>query len=293
MAADLPLIVIVGPTASGKTGLAIQLAKDFGGEIISADSRAIYRDLDIGTAKPSLSEQQGIPHWGINLVNPGERFTAVDFKEYAEGKIQDIRARGHVPFLVGGTGLYIDAVVYDFQFPNIGEDLERRQVFEKMTIAELHEYCNNNNIRLPENKMNKRYVVNSILRNGRALERRQEPRDDCIVVGISTEKEILKQRITDRAEVIFNSEVVVEAKHAAARYGWDNEAMTGNVYPLIHKLVKGELSFDDAKEKFRVLDWRLAKRQLTWLRRDEHIKWFSLDDAHTYLTRFLEPLNNS
>ena len=102
---SLPLIVIVGPTASGKTGLSIKLAKKFNGEIISADSRAIYRGLDIGTAKPSIEERQGVVHWGIDLVNPGEYYTAADFKRYAYAKIDDIRSRGHLPILAGGSGL--------------------------------------------------------------------------------------------------------------------------------------------------------------------------------------------
>ena len=100
-----PLIVIVGPTASGKTSLAIKVAQQFSGEIISADSRAIYRGLDIGTAKPSMKERDGVVHWGFDLVNPGERFTVADFKRYADAKIVDIRLRGKVPILVGGTGL--------------------------------------------------------------------------------------------------------------------------------------------------------------------------------------------
>ena len=115
------VIVILGPTGSGKTGVAIEIAKAVGGEIISADSRAIYKGMDIGTAKPSLEEQDGVPHFGLDLVKPGERFTVADFKEYAEQKIAEIRSRGHVPIIAGGTGLYIDALVYDYQFGNDNE----------------------------------------------------------------------------------------------------------------------------------------------------------------------------
>ena len=109
-------IVILGPTGSGKTGVSIKIAKAIGGEIISADSRAIYKGMDIGTAKPSKEEQDGVPHFGIDLVEPGERFTVADWKAYAEEKIAEIQARGHVPMIVGGTGLYIDALVYDYHF---------------------------------------------------------------------------------------------------------------------------------------------------------------------------------
>ncbi|HUC96116.1 MAG TPA: isopentenyl transferase family protein, partial [Candidatus Saccharimonadales bacterium] len=102
---DIPLVVIVGPTASGKTGLAIELAKQHRGEIICADSRSIYKGANIGTAKPSKAERANVPHWGLDLVNPGEYFSVADFKEYANKKISEIRSRGNVPFLVGGTGL--------------------------------------------------------------------------------------------------------------------------------------------------------------------------------------------
>ena len=108
--------VIVGPTGSGKTGAAIEIAKKVSGEIISADSRAIYKYMDIGTAKPTAEEQAQVPHWGLDLVEPGERFTVADWKAYAEEKIEEILSRGYVPIIAGGTGLYIDALVYDYQF---------------------------------------------------------------------------------------------------------------------------------------------------------------------------------
>src|SRR5664279_14928 len=136
----LPLVVITGPTASGKTGLAIELAHQFGGEIICADSRTIYRGMDIGTAKPTPVERLLVPHWGLDLVDPGEYFSVADFKKYADQKIIEIRARGRIPFLVGGTGLYIDAVIYDYRFgPPANADLRSR--LEKLTIDELYAYC--------------------------------------------------------------------------------------------------------------------------------------------------------
>ena len=116
-----PVVVILGPTGSGKTGVSIKIAKAINGEVISADSRAIYKGMDIGTAKPSVEEQDGVPHFGIDLVEPGERFTVADWKAYTEEKIEEIRARGHVPMVVGGTGLYIDALVYDYQFKSGSE----------------------------------------------------------------------------------------------------------------------------------------------------------------------------
>ena len=265
---EAPLVVIVGPTASGKTGLAIKVAQRFRGEIISADSRAIYRGLDIGTAKPSMKERDGVAHWGFDLVNPGERFTAADFKHYADAKITDIRLRGKVPILVGGTGLYVDSVVYDYTFTAVSNDLELRAKFEQKSLAELQNYCNKYNIKLPENNKNRRYVINAIIRKGALPQKNTDKYKDKILVGIMTDKATLKERIRNRAKIIVNDTTINEAIRAARTWGWDNEAMTGNIYPLVRKYTAGELTRSQLEEKFCTLDWRLAKRLLTWLRRN-------------------------
>lgn len=286
MAARLPLIVIVGPTASGKTSLAIELAKKCNGEIICADSRTIYKYMNIGTAKPSKEEQQAVLHWGLDLVEPGERFTAADFKKYAEQKIDEIRSRGHVPFLVGGTGLYVDAVLYDYQF-GADADQRLRKRLEQMTIEDLHNYCIKNNISLPENKQNKRYVIRAIEQKSINTKRQVEPLSKSTIVGISTDREVLRTRIANRAEQLFENGVVEEATILGKKYGWDSEAMTGNIYPLVHAYLKNEANIEEIKEKFTTLDWRLAKRQLTWLRRNPDIRWLSLGDAKAYLESIL------
>lgn len=292
MATGQPLIAIVGPTASGKTGLAIRLAKEIVGEIISADSRAVYKGLSIGTAKPNLSEQQGVPHWGIDIATPGERFTAADFQRYARMAIADIRSRGNIPILVGGTGLYIDSVLYDFEFPTTGQDTKRRDALLLKSVEELHEYCKKYSVELPENKMNKRHVVNAILRNNQPLKRKHELEKEIVVVGIATENEILKTKIKERAKAIFNDGVINEAVKVAEKYGWENEAMTGNIYPLIKLYKEGKITRAELEEKSAVKDWQLAKRQLTWFRRNEHIHWGSADELYTYVTRRLDKVNN-
>lgn len=281
-----PLVVIAGPTASGKTALAIKLAREFGGEIICADSRTVYRGMDIGTAKPDADEQAGVPHWGLDLVNPDETFTAADFKRYTDSKIAEIRARGHVPFLVGGTGLYIDAVLYGYEFGQAA-DLARRQELEQMSLEDLHEYCNKNNIELPENIGNKRYVIRAIEQNGINHKRNSTPASKSIIVGIATDREILRTRIECRAEQIFDDDVVEEARQLGKKYGWDSEAMTGNIYPLVRKYLDGELMMQEMQQKFIVLDWRLAKRQLTWLKRNSDVQWKTLAEAEHYLSNEL------
>lgn len=292
IANSLPLIVIVGPTASGKTALAIRIAQEYGGEIISADSRAVYKDLTIGTAKPTVEDRQGVPHWGIDLVSPDMRFTVADFKSYALEKINEIRARGHVPIIAGGTGLYVDAVLYDFEFSARSADTKKRDELMEQPLEFLHKYCIENNILLPTNDKNKRHVVNNILREGRPLKRKNKLDGNTIVVGIATENKILRDRIEQRASAIVTENTINEATQAAEKYGWDNEAMTGNVYPLIRYYVHGLMTHDELIQKFITSDWRLAKRQLTWLRRNEHIHWLPLDEAYTYIARELDNLNN-
>lgn len=282
----LPLIVIVGPTASGKTSLAVDLAEKWGGEIICADSRSIYRGLDIGAAKPTAVERERVPHWGLDLVEPGERYTVVDFKKYAEDKIREVRGRGHIPFLVGGTGLYVDAILFNYGFGPPGDDKIRREL-EYMSIDDLHKYCTENNIELPKNPLNKRHVIRMIERNGDSSQRTSAPISMSIIVGISTDKETLRARIRERAEQMFSDDVVNEAIILGKKYGWKNEAMTGNIYPIIHEYISGSLSLEEAKAKSATADWRLAKRQLTWMRRNSYIQWYDLSEAKEYLTGVL------
>lgn len=283
---ELPLVVIVGPTASGKTSLAIELAKKYDGEIICADSRTIYKGMDIGTAKPTAAERAVVPHWGLDLVEPGEPFSAAVFKDYALRKIEEIRERRRIPFLVGGSGLYVDAVVFDYQFSS-SSDLVRRRELEALSLQELQRYCIENNITLPENSKNKRYVIRAIERQNALPKRRSEPISKSIIVGIATDREILRQRIKDRAEQIFDDNVVEEATLLGEKYGWDSEAMTGNIYPLIRQYLSKEITFDQMKGKFATADWRLAKRQLTWLKRNPYIQWLSLEEAKAYLNQRL------
>jgi tRNA dimethylallyltransferase len=292
MSSQLPLVVIVGPTASGKTGLGIKLAQQFNGEIISADSRAVYIGLDIGSAKPTLKERGSVPHWGFDLIQPGERFTAASFKEYANQKITEIRAQGHIPFLVGGTGLYVDSVIFDYEFPAEPAPADRNK-WDKMSLVELHGYCAEHNIVLPQNKLNKRYVINTILHNGCALKRRNSLIENTIIVGITTDKVELRQRIAERTEQFLANGVLQEAEKLAHKYGWDNEAMTGNIYPLAREYFDGQITLGQLTELFNTKEWQLAKRQITWLKRNSYIEWLPVDKAYTYLTQSLAHLNNS
>ena len=277
-----PLIVIVGPTASGKTSLAINLAEIYGGEIICADSRTVYKDMDIGTAKPSYEDCQRVPHWGIDLVYPYEYFSAAEFKQYSLKKIEDIRSRNKIPFLVGGTGLYIDAIVFDYKFGN-KSDVKKRTLLEKLTIEELWEYCSKNNIELPDNYNNKRYVIRCIEQGGINNSRKVEINNNIIVVGISTDRDNLRKRSKDRIEQFFDNNVVEEARILGKIYGWDNRAMSGNIYPILHKYIDNEINIEEAKVEIFYRDWHLAKRQMTWFRRNKNIEWLELNQVPSYI----------
>lgn len=279
---DKPLLAIVGPTASGKSQLAITIAEALDGEIICADSRTIYKGMDLGTAKPSKEEQVAVKHHLLDVVEPGEKFTAYDFQHRAKEAISDIQKRGKLPILVGGTGLYIDSVILDYQFPLQLNEQEKERL-ENLDHRELLEYCIQNNINLPKNVKNKRHLILAITQKYASYSKKESPDSNTFVVGIATKKEKLHQRIIQRAEYIFSHGIVDEAKKLGEMYGWDNEAMTGNIYPLIHKYLEGELSLSQVKEKFITLDRRLAKRQMTWLRRHTFIEWLPLEDAKQFI----------
>jgi tRNA dimethylallyltransferase len=287
-----PLVVIVGPTASGKSELAIRLAERHNGEIICADSRTIYKHMDIGTAKASKEDQQRVRHWGIDLVEPGERFTVAEYQAYALEKIADIRARGKVPFLVGGSGLYVDAVILEYEF---GSDLDkkRRDFFTTMTLEQLHIYCREHNVVIPNNSQNKRYVIRAIEMQGVNTKRRASPGTSTLVVGIATHAEVLRQRITTRADQVFNNGVIEEALCLADTYGWESEAMTGNIYKLVRKYSSGTLAADELKRAFVTADWQLAKRQLTWFKRRPFIEWGGLEESEQRIEQYLAQVNNT
>jgi tRNA dimethylallyltransferase len=163
----IELVAIVGPTASGKSGLAMETARRFYGEIIAADSRTIYKGMDIGTAKPSKADQAEIPHWGLDLVEPGQGFSAQKFKVYANQKITDINLRGKLAILVGGTGLYMDSVLYDFQF-GPAADAEQRSALERLNVEQLQIIIEQKGLARPENIKNKRHLIRTIERRGQA-----------------------------------------------------------------------------------------------------------------------------
>lgn len=283
---NLPLIVITGPTASGKSVLAVELAEEYGGEIICADSRTIYKGMDIGTAKPSLEEQARVPHHLLDIVEPDERFTVHDFQQLARQTIVEIRTRGHIPFIVGGTGLYIDSVVLDYNFTN--DDVELRRELSGKTVLELQSMIKTQHLAMPQNAQNKRHLVQSIVAGQHTPHAKKAPDDSTYVVAIATERATLEERIVIRVHEMFDSGVVDEARRLGEQYGWSSEALTGNIYPILKQVIDGELDRDAAIEKCIIRDRQLTKRQITWLKRHSFVQWKTLDEARTYLEDYLD-----
>ncbi|HEU5004960.1 MAG TPA: tRNA (adenosine(37)-N6)-dimethylallyltransferase MiaA [Candidatus Saccharimonadales bacterium] len=266
------LLVIVGPTASGKSDLAFKVAKEFNGEIIAADSRTIYKDLDVGTAKPTMKERAAVAHWGLDLVEPGGSFTVADFKKYAQAKIQEIQTRGRLPILVGGTGLYIDSVLFDFDFRSKGSK-EQRDDLEKLGIDQLHDIINKNNYPWPENLQNKRHLIR-IIETAGALSTKAAIRPDALVIGLLPSDKALQSRIDKRADKIFSNGVMKEYKSLVRKWPGVPAQNVGIVYKLCSQILAGGLTEEEAKQKFKKLDWQYARRQRTWFRRNDHIHWF-------------------
>lgn len=287
MATLTPLIVITGPTGSGKSSLALELAKKYGGEIICADSRTVFKGMDIGTAKPTQDERLFVPHHLLDVVEPNEAFSAADFQTHARQAIKEIRERGNVPFLVGGTGLYIDSIVLDYKFDS-APDPQKRKLLEEKSVEELTSLIKDQQISMPLNSLNKRHLVRALELKGVSSSRKKSPDQNTYVVSITTQKEVLMERITARADDMFAHGVVEEAEQLAQQYGWDNESMTGNIYPILREVIEGRMSEDEAKKLFIIRDRQLVKKQLTWLKRHNYIDWLSLEDARHKISDLLD-----
>lgn len=277
----VPLVVVVGPTASGKSALAMRIAQAHNGEIIASDSRTIYRGMDIGTAKPTVDDQKLVPHHLIDVRNPDESFSAAEFKEMALRAIEDIASRGKLPVMVGGTGLYVDGVIFDYQFGAAADEVRRAEL-NAMSVEELQQLCREKDIDLPINSQNKRHLVRAIELGGLTSDKKQL-RGNTFVVGISTERDILRERVKARAEQMVAEGVIDEVEVVGRKYGWKGEALKGNIYRIFRGVVEGTKPLDDAIEEFVQSDMALAKRQMTWFRRNPSIHWSSDPKELEYL----------
>ncbi len=283
---ELPLIAILGPTASGKTAYAIRLARLIGGEVICADSRTVYRGMDIGTAKPTEPERAGVPHWGLDLIEPDQRYSLYDFQRYATAKIAEIRQRQHVPLLVGGSGLYINSVIYDYRLAGGDYDPTTRAELEKLPSDELRQLAIRRGAKLPRDLDNKRRLIRSLETGGVSNNCGHLGRQ-TIVIGIAVDKEKLSQRISERAEQMLERGLIDEAERLIARYGMV-EPLRRNAYGVVAKYLTGQIYEAELIEQISTKDRQLAKKQLTWWRNP---RWAS-DIMWRTLPELTNQLNN-
>ncbi len=313
------IIVIVGATASGKTGLGIRVAREIGGEVISVDSRQVYRGMDVGTAKPGGSqvrrvagsqesihqlferevhlEVDGVRHWGIDLVDPDEEYSVADFKAYAEQKIKEIRQRGCVPVLVGGTGMWIWAVIDNLLLTETPSDPKLRAELDARHIDDLYaEYKRLD----PEgaetiDRENKRRVVRALevtQLTGKPFSQqltRGPQKYDVLQIGLRVEREELNRRIDDRVDAMVATGLVNEVRRLRDAYGCNIESMTGIGYRQVCRFLEGKQSLAEAIEDVKRDTRRYAKRQGTWFKRDPRIHWVTSEkEAMKAIIPFVE-----
>jgi len=281
-----PLIVIVGQTASGKTALAIRLAKKFNGEVIAADSRTIYKELNIATAKPTLAEQDGTRHHLLDVITPDKAFSAADVKRQTIAAIAKISKAGKLPIMVGGTGLYIDTILYDFTFGEL-PDQNLRKTLQKLSVEELQAMIKTKGLALPENSKNPRHLIR-VIETGGVMSQPKRLRANTLVVGLVISQEQLKNKLVQRVDAMVNAGLIDEIKIVSEKYGWDAPGLQAPGYRAFRQYISGEISLAEAKEKFVQNDMQLAKRQRTWFKRNKSIHWVNKqDEAVDLVTTFL------
>ena len=277
----IKVIAIVGPTASGKTSYGVELAKEVDGEIISADSRIVYKGFNIGAAKPTKEEMQGIPHYLIDVVEPTFDYSAGLYKKQASEIINDITNRGKIPIIVGGTGLYTDILLKGFDLPCINPDRELRKKLEKYSKEELY-------AKLKEKDSKGAKVIDSndkkkIIRaleiinlTGKTLELargKSESEYEVEWIGKNFERNILYQRINDRVDLMVENGLIDETKSLLCRYGRIYNITNTIGYREIIQYLDGKLSLEESLDLLKKNTRNYAKRQLTWFRKNPEIKW--------------------
>jgi len=286
------VIVICGPTASGKTALSINLAKKINGEIVSSDSMQIYKDMNIGTAKPDKEEMQNIEHYMMDFVSPGERYSVAKYKCEATSCIEKILSKGKVPIIVGGTGLYVNSLIYNITYNNIEVDEEYRNKLETIIENNGLEELYNKALKIDPEAM-KIISKNDKKRILRVLEmykqtgktktelekesRLTPPKYDYKVFAIKIDREILYDRINKRVDIMINEGLIKEVEDILKKYKEFPTAMQGLGYKEVVEYLNNDLSKDEMIEKLKMETRRYAKRQITWFKKIENIKFLNID----------------
>jgi len=288
------IIAVVGTNASGKSAIGIELAKMFHGEVVSADSRQIYRGFDLCCGKVTPEETRQVPHHLLDVREIGEDFSVYDFQQAAYTAIDGILQRGRTPFLVGGTGLYVSAVVHGYELrPGIGRT-DLRERLEGLSLEELHKMlppeARNFLAANPSEMQNKRRVIRAIEKSaqGEPLSPQNAPKYDALQIGVTWPKEVLDRRIDERLETRLTQGMIGEVEDYLAQ-GGDGDVLysLGLEYRYIYLYLRGEYTeLEEFKGELSRAIKRFAKRQMTWFRRDSSIRW--LDMGGDYLAQARE-----
>jgi tRNA dimethylallyltransferase len=289
--AKSPLLVVGGPTASGKTRLSVKLAEEFNGEIISADSMQVYRKLNIGTDKIDAATRKRVKHHLIDIRDPNERFTMADFKREAQRAITDISNRGKVPILCGGTGLYLSAVVENYQLQGVASNPEIRKMLQKLYEEEGAAHLYNMLLeRDPKTAAkihpnNVRFVARSlevVMQTNKPIEARKGKRlYDIFKIGINWDREILYERINNRVDEMIEEGLLNEIKSLMTEgYSESCQAMQGLGYKEYFPLLKGEKTLEECLSVHKQRTRNFAKRQLTWFRKEEDLYWIEPEEFY-------------
>ncbi len=282
------VIVICGPTASGKTALSIELSKKINGEIISADSMQIYKNMDIGTAKPTQQEMQGIKHYLLDFIEPDQTYSVAKFKIDAINAIEEILQKQKIPIIVGGTGLYIDTLIYGIEYQNIEIDKTYRTELEKIIQEKGIEFLYNKAKEIDEIAM-KKISPNDKKRIMRVLEiykatgknktqqekesRRNKPKYDYKVFALNMDRQLLYNRINQRVDLMIENGLIEEVKKLKQMYNEFPTAMQGLGYKEVNEYLENKLAKEEMIEKIKMQTRRYAKRQLTWFRKNKETIW--------------------
>ena len=284
-----PIVYVIGgPTASGKSKLAVELAKKVNGEIISADSMQIYKEMNIGTAKVNKEEMQGVQHYLVDFVSPDERYSVSNFKKDAEKSIEEILEKGKTPIVVGGTGLYIDSLIYGIEFQNEEVDLEYREKLNKIADEKGLESLYKKAQEIDPEAM-KKISINDRKRIIRVLEiyhktgktkteqelqsRKNEVKYEYKVFAITMDREKLYERIEKRVDFMIEQGLIEEVKQILEKYHTFPTAMQGLGYKEVVEYLKGSCTKEEMIEKIKKETRHYAKRQLTWFRKNKEIIW--------------------
>ena len=281
------VIVICGPTASGKTSLSISLAKKINGEIVSCDSMQIYKEMDIGSAKPTVEEMQEIKHYLVDFVSPEKRYSVSEYKEDASKAIEEIINKGKTPIIVGGTRLYLNSLIYNIQYNEMEVDLNYRRELEKEAEEYGLEVLYNRAKEIDPEAMEKvsandkkritrvLEIYNATGRNKTELEKksRKEVPYNYLIFGINMERSILYDRINKRVDIMLEQGLIEEVKNLINKYSNMPTAMQGLGYKEVKEFLDGNISKEEMIEKIKMETRRYAKRQITWFKRIENIIW--------------------